>query len=77
MAISSNKTARPEMGKERGELASRFAAGTGHERNKFAVESCFANQQTRRNRDAHPAVLQDIDVKLARPEASSPSMRRS
>jgi len=33
------------MGKERGELASRFAAGTGHERNKFAVESSFANQQ--------------------------------
>ena len=49
------------MGKECGELASRFAAGIGHERNEFAVESCFANQQTRRNRDAYPAVLQDID----------------
>ena len=49
------------MGEKCGELASRFAAGTGHERNKFAVESCFTNQETCRNRDAHPAVLQDID----------------
>src|SRR6266446_10710052 len=49
------------MGEKCGELASRFAAGAGHERNKFAVKPCLANQQTRRNRNAHPAILQDID----------------
>jgi hypothetical protein len=49
------------MRKKRGELASRFAAGTGYESNKLAVETRFTNKKTSRNRDTHPAILQDID----------------
>src|SRR5712692_1766339 len=49
------------MGKKRRELAARFAGGAGHERDKLAVQPGFANQQTRGNRDTHPAILQDID----------------
>jgi len=54
------------MRKERGELAPRFAADAGNERNELAVEPGFANQKTCRNWDAHPAILQDIN-REARP----------
>src|SRR5437660_12222148 len=49
------------MRKKRGELTARFAASCGNERNKLAVEPGFANEKAGRNRDAHPAVFQDID----------------
>ena len=49
------------MREERGELACGFAAGAGDERNKFAVKPGFANEQVRGNRDAHPAILEDVD----------------
>jgi hypothetical protein len=48
------------MREKRGKLAPCFAAGAGHKRNKFAVKPGFANEQARWNRDANPAVLQDI-----------------
>src|SRR6266851_3865452 len=49
------------MRKKRGELAARFAAGAGNKGNKFAVQPSFSNQQSRRHRNTHPAILQDID----------------
>ncbi len=49
------------MGEKRGELATRFAGGAGNKRDKFAVKAGFANQETRRNGNADPAVLQNID----------------
>jgi len=45
------------VGKKRGELASRFAAGAGHKRNKFAVEPCFSNKKAQGYGDAHPAIF--------------------
>jgi hypothetical protein len=49
------------MRQKRRELAAGFASGAGHERNKFSVEPGFAHEQTGGNRDAHPAILKDVD----------------
>jgi len=48
------------VGADRRHLIS-FAGGAGNKRDKFAVKAGFANQETRRNGNADPAVLQNID----------------
>src|SRR5258708_12000981 len=49
------------MGEERGELAAGFAGGAEHERDKLSVKPGFTNKQTGGNRDAYPAVFEDVD----------------
>jgi hypothetical protein len=48
------------MRKKRGDLASGFTANNRYERNELAVQPGLANEQTGGDRDANPAIFQNI-----------------